>query len=114
MSAATPATMRLFRFCVCGELTTNTGSPSIGEPELDAPYDGVIELSKRLAKSRVVRSCLTDIWFTVALDRLTREQDGCAKQRILQALDQSNGSVPELLVALATSSALSHRRASSQ
>jgi hypothetical protein len=91
-----------------------TGSVNSGELELDAPYDGALQLSKQLAKSHTVRSCMTDIWFTVALDRLTREQDRCTKQQILEKFEQSNGSVPELLVALATSSALSHRRVSSQ
>jgi len=91
-----------------------SGTLSSGQPNIDGQYEGAIDLSKRLAKSDAVRSCMTDIWFTVALDRLTRDQDACAKQQVLQAFQKSNGSVPELMVALATSPAFSRRRTASQ
>ncbi len=88
-----------------------TGSLNAGQADIDGAYDGAMELSQRLAKSEAVRACLSDIWFTVALDRMTREQDECSKLRIREAFAKTNGSIPELMVAVATSPAFSHRRA---
>jgi hypothetical protein len=87
-----------------------TGTLNAGQPEIDGAYDGAIDLSRRLSKSAAVRSCLADIWFTVALDRLSRDQDGCSKAQLREAFGKANGSIPELMVALATSPAFSHRR----
>ncbi|HVY26173.1 MAG TPA: DUF1592 domain-containing protein [Polyangiaceae bacterium] len=88
-----------------------TGILNAGQPDIDGAYDGAIDLSRRLAKSEAVRGCMSDIWFTVALDRMTREQDACSKEQIREAFAKANGSIPELLVAIAGSPAFSHRRA---
>lgn len=87
-----------------------TGTLTAQQPDIDGPYDGALDLSRRLAKSEVVRACISDIWFTVALDRLSREQDECSKRQLREAFAQSDGNIPELMIAMTTLPAFSHRR----
>lgn len=81
-----------------------------GDPALDGPFDGAIELSRRLAASSVVQQCVTEQWFRYALGRSTSDDDACALQHIREQFVASGGNVRELIVSLATSDAFRNVR----
>jgi hypothetical protein len=81
-----------------------------GDPALDGPFDGAIELSRKLAESTVVQQCVTEQWFRYALGRSTSADDACALQQIREQFVASGGNVRELIVSLATSDAFRNVR----
>ncbi|AKF11480.1 DUF1592 domain-containing protein [Sandaracinus amylolyticus] len=73
-------------------------------------FDGVIELSERLAASETVHECIARQWFRYAIGRIETAQDRCSTDAIDDAFSESGHDVRELVVALVTSDAFTHRR----
>lgn len=79
-----------------------------GDKELDGPFVGAMELTRRLAESDVVAHCVADQWTTFALGQPPTNADLCSKDGIREAFAQSR-SFEDLFVAIATSDAMRYR-----
>lgn len=89
----------------------DTGSLlATGDPALDGPFDGAIELSKKLAQSSVVQQCVTRQWFRFALGRSSSNDDTCSLNRMQEQFVASGGNVRELIVSIALSDAFRNVR----
>jgi len=82
-----------------------------GEAAVDGPYNGVAELSKRLALSQRVERCLATNWYRYAMGRVETEADGCSLREVEQKFSASGGQFKELLVAVSLSEAFRYRPA---
>ena len=82
-----------------------------GEAALDGPYNGVLELSNRLASSPRVERCLATNWYRYAMGRVETEADGCSLREVEQKFSASGGQFKELLVAVTLSDAFRYRPA---
>jgi len=82
-----------------------------GEAAVDGPFDGVQELSTRLASSERVERCLATNWYRYAMGRVETEADGCSLREVEQKFAASGGQFKELLVAVALSEAFRYRPA---
>jgi hypothetical protein len=88
--------------------TTDDGLPvdasgSIGGTDVDGPFNGGVELSKKLAQSKTVQTCVAQNWFQYALGRDLGTEDSCRMAKLNLALSDAGGDVRELLVALVKS-----------
>lgn len=81
-----------------------------GDPAIDGPFTGAIELSQRLANSEVVQECLARQWFRFALGRSLANDDVCSLNAMKERLVASGGNVRELLVSVALSDAFRNVR----
>lgn len=100
-----------FRSEEAGRPVDDTGELiNTGDSELNGPFDGAIELSRKLAESSVVQQCVTEQWFRYALGRSTSDDDACTLQQIGGQFAASGGDVRELIVGLATSDAFRNVR----
>ena len=82
-----------------------------GEAAVDGPYNGVLELSNRLALSPRVERCLATNWYRYAMGRVETEADGCSLREVEQKFRSSGGQFKELLVAVTLSEAFRYRPA---
>jgi len=82
-----------------------------GDPAVDGPYNGVLELSNRLAASQRVERCLATNWYRYAMGRVENEADGCSLREVEQKFSASGGQFKELLVAVTLSEAFRYRPA---
>jgi len=82
-----------------------------GEPAVNGPYTGVLELSNRLAQSPRVERCLATNWYRYAMGRVETEADGCSLREVEQKFTASGGQFKELLVAVTLSEAFRYRPA---
>lgn len=71
--------------------------------DVDGSFDGVLELSARLAKSQQVRRCIARQWLRFALGRADSEEDTEALGLIYQAFEKGGFTARELIVAIARS-----------
>jgi hypothetical protein len=81
-----------------------------GDAALDGPFDGAIELSRKLADSPMVQQCVTQQWFRFGLGRSSSNDDACSLQHMQEQFVASGGNVRELIVSLATSDAFRNVR----
>jgi hypothetical protein len=82
-----------------------------GDAAVDGPYDGVLELSNRLAVSPRVERCLATNWYRYAMGRVESEADGCSLREVEQKFSASGGQFKELLVAVTLTDAFRYRPA---
>src|SRR6478609_2243369 len=94
-------------------LTVDTSGEMLGtnDPAVDGPYDGVEELSNRLAVSPRVERCLATNWYRYAMGRVESEADGCSLREVEQKFSASGGQFKELLVAVTLTDAFRYRPA---
>jgi hypothetical protein len=88
--------------------TTDNGLPvdatgSINGSDVDGPFLGGVELSKKLAQSKTVATCASMNWYSYALGRDLGTEDACRLAKLNLALADAGGDVRELLVAVVTS-----------
>lgn len=81
-----------------------------GDAALDGPFDGALELSRKLAESPVVQQCVTQQWFRFGLGRSSSNDDACSLEHMQEQFVASGGNVRELIVSLATSDAFRNVR----
>jgi hypothetical protein len=81
-----------------------------GDATLDGPFDGAIDLSRKLGESQVVQQCVTQQWFRFGLGRSSSNDDACSLQHMQEQFVASGGNVRELIVSLATSDAFRNVR----
>jgi len=78
--------------------------------DVDGPYDGAIELSKRLAKSATVSACVVTHWFRFAYGRGETDSDRCAVSTVKKQFAAAKYDMRELVVALTQTDAFRYRR----
>jgi hypothetical protein len=78
-------------------------SGSITGTDVDGPFNGGVELSKKLAQSKTVQTCVAQNWFQYALGRDLATEDSCRLAKLNLALSDAGGDVRELLIALVKS-----------
>jgi hypothetical protein len=84
-----------------------------GTEKLDGKVADGIELVSKLANADEVRGCVAKQWMRFGLGRLEdRDADAGSLWAGLQALNDSNGKIADLLVALAKSDAVRHQKVS--
>jgi hypothetical protein len=81
-----------------------------GSVDIDGPFTGAIELTKKLSTSGEVRECMTKQWFRFALARNESENDDCSVKAAYDAFQASQYDMRKLLVALVTTDAFRYRR----
>jgi hypothetical protein len=79
-----------------------TGSIN-GTGDVDGPFTGGVELSKKLAASKTVASCVTSNWYAYAQGRDLVDADSCRLAKLNLSLAAAGGDIRELLVAIVTS-----------
>lgn len=77
--------------------------------DIQGSFDGAVELSERLAESQTVQACVTENWFSYAQGREATEADTCSLAELDVVMAESGGDIRELLVAIATSRAFTHK-----
>jgi len=82
-----------------------------GEAAVEGHFDGVLELSNRLASSPRVERCLATNWYRYAMGRVETEADGCSLREVEQKFSASGGRFEELLVAVTLTDAFRYRPA---
>jgi hypothetical protein len=88
--------------------TTDNGLPvdasgSINGTDVDGPFTGGVELSKKLAASKTVAACATSNWYAYAVGRDLGTADSCRVAKLGLSLADAGGDIRELLVAIVTS-----------
>ena len=73
------------------------------------PFTGAVELAAKLASSSAAQECAAKQWFRFALSRQEGEEDSCALSKAVQAI-QTSGSLPELVIAIASSDSFRYAR----
>jgi hypothetical protein len=81
------------------------------QADLDGPFSGAVELSRRLAQSPLVQKCLSTNWYRYAMGRVETEADNCSLGDVQQKFVASGGKLKELLVALTLTDAFRYRPA---
>lgn len=79
--------------------------------DADGPFDGAIELGKKLAKSDQVRACVVTQWFRFAYGRKETEADVCTLDKLRARFAASGYDMRTLLVALTQTDAFRYRGA---
>lgn len=77
--------------------------------DIDGPFDGAVELGKKLAGSAQVRVCVTKEWYRYALGLGESELDDCALKSAVEGFKASGDKFSELLVAVVSSDAFRRR-----
>jgi hypothetical protein len=79
--------------------------------DLAGEFDGVPELSQKLAQSRFVGDCVANQWFRFSLGRMESADDACTLSAIHDGFATSGYNVRELLKSIVLSDAFRHVRA---
>ncbi len=87
-------------------------SGTLHKTDAQGPFADAVELLHAIAQSEDARACFAKNWLGYAHGRELTEQDACALQQLESGLQQSDGNVVELLVALAKSDQFRYRLAS--
>jgi hypothetical protein len=82
----------------------------INGTDVDGPFDGGIELSEALARSRVVHHCATERWIRFALGRAAVDTEGPQVEALATTFLESGGDVRQLLVGIVTAPTFRMRR----
>jgi Protein of unknown function (DUF1592)/Protein of unknown function (DUF1588)/Protein of unknown function (DUF1595)/Protein of unknown function (DUF1587)/Protein of unknown function (DUF1585) len=82
-----------------------------GDAELDGPYNGLVELSGRIARSSLARDCLATNWYRYTYGRQEQAADECSLSQVRERFAASGGDLKELLVALTQTDSFLYRPA---
>jgi len=78
--------------------------------DADGPFDGTVELARRLGQSDEVRECVARQWFRFAMRRIEGPADACSIARVFEAFVGSDFEIPSLMLAIVSSDAFRYRR----
>ena len=81
-----------------------------GTRDMDGPFNGVVELGKKLAASGEVKECVTRQWFRYALNRFEQPVDGCSMKSVLDSFDAAGQDLSSLPQAIVQTDAFLYRR----
>jgi hypothetical protein len=93
---------------------TEAGKPidasgNIEGTDVDGTFNGLMELSKKLAQSQDVRTCIAQQWFNYALGRTHGDADACSLDAMVQAFSKTNN-IRDLLSMLVATDAFRYGR----
>ncbi len=86
-------------------------SGSITKSDVNGPFDGAVEMSKKLAGSHEVERCYATQWFRYAYGRGESAEDTCTLAALGDHLADTGGDIKELIVALTQTDAFLYRKA---
>jgi hypothetical protein len=78
--------------------------------DADGPFNGVVELARKLAASSEVKECVTRQWFRFAINRFEQPVDGCSMKGVLESFDAAGQDLNSLPQAIVQSDAFLYRR----
>jgi hypothetical protein len=78
--------------------------------DVDGPFNGIVELSKKLAASAEVKECVTRQWFRYAINRFEQPVDGCSMKAVLDSFDAASQDLNSLPRAIVQTEAFLYRR----
>jgi hypothetical protein len=99
--------------------STDNGLPVDASGELissinsDGPYNGGVELSKKLGDSDQVERCAVTNMYRYAMAREEKSNDSCKLDALNATMKASGGDIRELIVSIATSREFTHRKVAS-
>ncbi len=76
---------------------------------LEGPLGSITDLAPRLGRSRVVTTCLTRRWFTLALGRTDTSADECSIDAAVDYVEEHGGKLRDIIVGITTSPAFRQR-----
>ncbi|WP_437992626.1 DUF1592 domain-containing protein [Sorangium sp. So ce145] len=85
-------------------------SGELTQTDIDGPFDGAVELARRLAESEQVRACVVKQWFRFGYGRAEQREDACSLSQATEAFEASRYNIRALLVALTQTDAFRYRR----
>lgn len=88
----------------------DTSGEIVAGGDASGPFDGVIELTDRLASSETVQACMARQWFRFATQRIETNADRCSLDELDRRFAESGFDIRELMVGLVTIDAFTHRR----
>jgi hypothetical protein len=68
--------------------------------DVSAPFDGAVEMSRRLVESRQVEACMVSHWFNFGLGRDQTPADACTAATLARLFADAGGDLRQLLLAL--------------
>jgi hypothetical protein len=98
-----------FRTTDGGQPVDSSGTIN-GDTDVSGPFNGVVELGKKLASSKTVQQCVARQWFRFSTNRLEQDADGCSMKSISDAFAAAGNSINALPQALVASDAFIYRR----
>lgn len=78
---------------------------------IDGPFEGLVDLGKKLAESEEARQCVATQWFRYGYGRAEGADDYCTMKDLQETFAKKNFNIKELLVALTQTDAFRYRRA---
>lgn len=81
----------------------------VGTTDIDGPFQGGVELARRLASSEQVRDCVAEQWFHYALGRATTQDDACTREKMTEAFISSDQNIRELIKSIVLSDSFRFR-----
>ncbi len=79
--------------------------------DADGPFDGIGELSTRLAGSRQVQECMTRQLFRYSVRRVETTQEQCGLDELFDVAAESDWNIREMLVHITQTDGFAYRRA---
>ena len=90
---------------------TIDASGALTDVDPAGPFDGAIDLSRRLGTSATVAACASDTWVRFALGRTLEHEDHYLRSVALRAFEASGGTMRQVLRAIALSPELRMQQA---
>ncbi|HRI71423.1 MAG TPA: DUF1592 domain-containing protein, partial [Polyangium sp.] len=78
---------------------------------IDGPFDGVVDLGRKLAESEEARQCVATQWFRYGYGRAEGADDYCTMKDLQETFAAKKFNIKELLVALTQTDSFRYRRA---
>ncbi len=91
-------------------LPIDSAGELVAAGDASGPFNGAVELARRLAESAEVRDCVKKQWFRFSLGRSEGDQDACTLLSLSEQFAASDYDIKALLLALVTSDAFRYRK----
>lgn len=91
------------------DLDVDASGEFVDTADIDGKFDGAADMGKKLASSKQVNACVATQWLGYALAVRRENLDPCMTDPLIKTLENANGDLRELVVALVGSDAFRHR-----
>jgi hypothetical protein len=100
----------LYRATENGQPIDASGQVANADAELAGPFNGAVELEKKLGGSATVQACMTTQWFRYAYGRSETDADTCSMATLATKFAAGGYKMQDLLAALTQTKAFLYRR----
>jgi hypothetical protein len=100
----------MYRSMENGQAIDASGQVNSADAEIQGPFNGVLELEKKLGASSDVQACMTTQWFRYAYGRAETGADVCSMATLSKQFAAGGWKVQDLLAALTQTKAFLYRR----